>query len=367
MNKTLKNLITALIVVIIVGLIFSPRINEYFQSSLEKKGTKNSLQENNDKPKETSVDASIVQFMPLNEIVSSSGTLLPNEEVEIHSEIPGRVIELHIQEGSQVKKGMVLVKINDDDLRARLKKLEYNKKLAEDNETRQKILFQKEAISKSEFDIAVNTVNTISADIEDLNAQLLKTSIKAPFSGKIGFKHISEGSYITPATTITNIVSTNPIKLEFSVPSKYAESVKNGTKIQFTTEIKDKIFEGTVYAINPKIDENTRTLQIRAIAKNPNGELVPGSFAKVSILLKQKNEALQIPTESIITDASGSIVYKINNGKAIYSNIRIGIRGEKYVEVLEGLSLGDTLVVSGVVQLRPNTPVKINQMVQPEK
>jgi membrane fusion protein (multidrug efflux system) len=363
MNKSVKKLISTLIVLIILSLVFYPRIKELLKKPENLNGdVGSSPSQEKSSMKATAVEASIVSFLPLNEIVSSTGTILPNEEVEIHTEIPGRITYLNISEGAQVEKGTILLKINDDDLKARLKKLEYNKKLAEDNELRQKILFQKEAISKSEFDIAVNSVNTISADIEDLNAQIKKTTIRAPFSGKLGFRFVSEGSYITPSSVITNIVNTNPIKLEFSIPSKYAGDVKIGTKIQFTTESSSGNFEGKVYAVNPVIDNNTRTLQIRAIAPNPKGHLVPGAFARVSIILQQKNEAMQIPTESIITDATGSKVYKIVNGEAIYTTIRIGVRGEKLVEVLDGLNIGDTLVVSGVVQLRPNSPVKINKI-----
>lgn len=360
MKKPAKSLLWGIISVFILGIIFYPRIKEIFQD----KEKANPMAANGPAGamKPTSVDVTLVDLKPLNEIVSSTGTILPSEEVEIHPEIAGRITYLNLTEGAQVEKGTVLIRINDDDLKARLKKLQYNKKLAEDNEARQKVLFEKEAISKSEFDIAVNSVNTISADIEDLNAQILKTNIKAPFSGKLGFKYVSQGSYITPSTKITSIVSTNPVKLEFSIPSKYANEVKKGSTVEFTTENSEEIFQGKVYAINPVIDNNTRTLQIRALAENSKGKLVPGAFAKVNILLQQKNDALQIPTESIITDATGSKVYKIENGEAIYTSIRIGVRGEKLVEVLDGLQKGDTLVVSGVVQLRPNSPISIHKI-----
>ena len=266
MSKITKNILTVLIILLIVAGIFYPKLKAFFKPKDEKEKKELATKAKGGK---TSVIVTVVSPTRLDDLVNSNGTILPNEEVEVRSEISGRIVTLNIREGDRVRKGTTLLRINDEDLQARLKKLGFNKKLAEDNEARQKKLLDKEAISQREYDIAVNSVNTISADIEDLAAQIQKMTLKAPFDGTIGFRFVSLGSYISPTTKIATLTNTNPAKIEFAVPAKYSSIVRKGGKIEFKVESSEQNYVGTVYAIDPKIDPDTRTLQIRAIAPNP--------------------------------------------------------------------------------------------------
>lgn len=364
MNKITKTLVSLLIILFVVGLAFYPKIKKSYFTD-EKAGSKKEKEKGpGGKGGKTAVIVSVVKSTRLDDMITSTGSILPNEEVEIHSEIAGRIIQLNIQEGDNVQKGTILFRINDDDLQARLKKLGYNKKLAEDNEARQKVLLQKEAISQREYDIAVNSVNTISADIEDLKAQIIKTTVRAPFSGTIGFRYVSIGSYISPSTKIATLTNTNPAKIEFSIPAKYASAIKKGNTIEFETENESKTFIGKVYAIDPKIDAQTRTLQIRALSPNPGNKLVAGAFAKVNLILKSKGSAILIPTEAVIPEAKGSKVFVVKNGKSVPTKVLLGTRGEKTVEILSGLKLGDTLITNGIIQVKPDGEVEIKEVVE---
>jgi len=370
MNKFTKTIISFTAIILILGLAFYPKIKKTFSASESKDNMKGKEKEKGGpggpggKGGKTAVIVTVVKSTKLDDILSSTGSILPNEEVEIRSEIAGRIILLNIKEGDNIQKGTVLLRINDDELQARLKKLGFNKKLAEDNEGRQKVLLQKEAISQREYDIAVNSVNTISADIEDLKSQILKTTLKAPFAGKVGFRYVSMGSYISPATKIATLTNTNPAKIEFSIPAKYATAIRQGSTIEFTTENEQKTFTGKVYAIDPKIDPLTRTLQIRALSANPSNLLVPGAYAKVNLILKSKGSAILIPTESVIPEAKGSKVFLVKNGKSVPQKVELGTRGERTVEILSGLSIGDTLITNGIIQVKPDGDVEIKEVIQ---
>ena len=366
MNKSTRNVITVVVIFLILGIAFYPKIKKLTAEPDKKEAGKDKGGKGGPGGKggKTAVVVTVVKETRLDDMISSTGSILPNEEVEIHSEIAGRIIQLAIKEGDLVQKGTVLFKINDDDLQARLKKLSFNKKLAEDNEARQKVLLQKEAISQREYDIAVNSVNTIEADIEDLKVQISKCTVKAPFSGTIGFRYVSLGSYISPSTKIATLTSSNPVKIEFSIPAKYASAIRKGNNIEFTTENEEKSFNGKVYAIDPKIDPQTRTLQIRALSPNPNNKLVPGAFAKIDLILKTKGSAIMIPTESVIPEAKGSKVFVVVNGKSVPRPVVLGTRGEKSVEILSGINKGDTLITNGIIQVKPDGEVEIKEVVE---
>ena len=365
MSKVTKNLITTFIIILIVLGIFYPKLKSFLKPN-DEKNKKETLGSGKDAKgaSKTSVIVMIVSATRLDDLVNTNGTILPNEEVEIRSEISGRIVTLNIKEGDFVRKGTTLLHINDEDLQARLRKLGFNKKLAEDNEARQKKLLEKEAISQREYDIAVNSVNTVSADMEDLSAQIQKMTLKAPFDGTIGFRFVSQGSYISPTTKIATLTNTNPAKIEFAIPAKYSSIVRVGSKIDFNVENSEQKFVGTVYAIDPKIDPDTRTLQIRAISPNATHKLIPGSFARVELVLKSKGSALMIPTEAIIPEQKGNKVFIVQHGKAIPVKVKLGNRGDKNVEVLSGLSIGDTLITTGIMQVKPDGEVDIREVIK---
>ncbi|WP_246439846.1 efflux RND transporter periplasmic adaptor subunit [Rhabdobacter roseus] len=309
------------------------------------------------------VSVMVVEPARLDEVVKTTGTVLANEEVEIRSEVSGKITQLSLREGQNVQKGTILLKINDDDLQAQLKKLEYSKKLAEDNEFRQRRLLEKEAISQREYDISLTSVKTIEADIENITALLAKTTIRAPFAGRIGLRYVSEGSYITPSTRVTMLTSVNPAKVEFSIPAKYADNIRVNSRIIYQTESSESTHNGTVYAIDPQIDPQTRTLQVRALSPNPKGELIPGSFARIELIIGSKGMAISVPTEAVIPEQNGHKVFVVRNGKAQPQVVEVGVRGESTVEISRGLNAGDTLITTGILQVKPEGAVEIREVI----
>lgn len=288
-----------------------------------------------------------------------AGTIEANEQVDIRSEVSGLVTDIQFNEGTNVSKGKVLVKINDLELQAQLSQALTRQKLAQETEYRAGKLLEKEAISKEEYDVALSELRSLQSQTQLIRAQLAKTLIRAPFSGKIGLRTISAGEYITPASNIARLVSTNPVKILFSIPEKYAGTIKLNTQISFTVAGSNTPYSGTVYAIEPGIDMSTRTLQLKAKASNNNGELLPGSFAKIDLPLSNVNDAILVPTESIIPVLQGKKVYISSNGKAKEILVETGTRTDKSVLILSGLNIGDTVLTSGIMSLKNDIPVKV--------
>lgn len=303
------------------------------------------------------VDYLVAGLSASDQSIFSTGTVIPNEEVELKSEVNGRLISLKLQEGTYVKKGQLIAKLQDEDLRAQLKKVAFEEALANQIEARQKKLLDINAISKEEYEISVNKIKTLSADKELLEVQLRKTVITAPFNGKIGFKNISEGAYITPATIIGTLVQTNPIKIDFTIPEKYASMIRGGQSITFLRDGSQKSYTATVVAIDPKVDENLRTLTIRAKATNNGGDLLPGMFVRVNLNLGTER-SIMVPTDAVIPVLDGKKVYVMRNGKATDAMIKTGLRNERNVQVVEGLQIGDTVITSGIISLKDGTAVK---------
>ena len=307
------------------------------------------------------VNAHVVKTEQLDDRIFTSGTLLANDEVELRSELTGKAIKIYFEEGSKVAAGQLLVKINDVELQAQLQREKYRQELGMQREERQRQLLKGNLVSQETYDVALNELNTIKAGIELINAQIEKTEIRAPFAGQIGLKYVSDGSYITPSTRIATLQSTNPVKVDFSIPEKYAGEIRRGAKVTFGIQGLKSTYQGTVYAIEPRIDQVTRTVQIRATSPNPNGELIPGAFAEVELVLRTIPAALTLPAQALIPELSGHKIFLYRGGVVESRAIEIGIRTSSTVQITKGVQPGDTVLTSGILQVRPGSPVNIVQ------
>lgn len=311
-------------------------------------------------PSKTPVGAVIAVAKDLSNTISVSGTILPNESVELRVESSGIVSKLYFKEGQNVKKGELLLTLDDEELQAQLQKVKSNKKLYADNEFRQRQLLKKEAISQEEYDRALNELNTILADLRLIEAQIADTKIMAPFDGTLGLRQISEGAYLTPASLITQLYNIDPVKIEFAIPGKFSNIIKVGSEVSYTVDASDKIFQGEVYAIEPQIDPTTRTLKIRAISPNNAGEVRPGQFAKIELVLGEKANALLVPSGAVVPILNGNVVYVARGGQAEEINVKTGLRTDREIEILDGLIPGDTVIVSGLLQIRKGSLVTVS-------
>ena len=347
----IKYLIYALLTIGIIGFI-GYRITENKSNSGDSKDPKG-------KGKSMIVNGMVVKYETFDNNLSLSGSIEANEQVEIRSEVSGIVEGIYFQEGSNVSKGQVLFKVNDIELRAQLRQTSTREGLASENERRAKLLLQKEAISQEEYDLARADLKSAQAQSQLIKAQIAKTSVRAPFSGKIGLRSISPGTYITPAILVAKLVNTGKLKITFSIPEKYASQVKPNSTLTFKVAGSDEKHTAQVYAIEPAVAVATRTLQVRAIAENKGGKLLPGTFADVELPLDIIKDAIVVPTEAIIPIQNGKKVFISNNGQAKEVMIETATRTDASILVLSGLKAGDTVITSGVMSLKNETPVKV--------
>ncbi len=352
-----KSLITGSIVVVIVLLLAIPKLGWFSSKSDggEAKGGPGG-------PPPLPVEAIVVHPEKLDNKLVVTGSVLANESLELRSEISGKITKIAFQEGSKVKKGDVLIQINDEEIVAQLLKQKHNQKLNEDNEFRQRKLLEKDAISQEEYDNALNRLNTTVADVQLLQAQLSKTRITAPFDGTIGLRYVSEGAYLSPNTAIATLYNNTPAKIEFAIPSRYSGAVAAGKEIYFKIEGDTLRHNGKVYAIEPRIDQDTRTLRLRALADNKNGSLLPGQFVELDLILATINNAILIPTEAVVPEQAGKKVFVLSNGQVKETRIETGIRRNTDLEVTSGLHPGDTVLTTGILQLKEGMNVQITAL-----
>jgi membrane fusion protein, multidrug efflux system len=304
----------------------------------------------------------VVRTRPLTENIEMPGTLLPFETTEIRPEISGRIVALNIPEGRVVSKGILLAKLFDGDLQAQLKKLQVQLSIAEKTVERQKALLEISGISQQEYDLSQLEANNLSADIEMVRVNIGKTRIIAPYTGKIGLKNISLGAYVTPTNILTTISQVDELKLEFTVPEKYSENMRKGRQVSFTVDGLDKKYNATIMATESTIEANTRSLRVRAVVKGQQAELVAGGFAKVSLELSHAEEPIVIPTQAVIPQARDKKVIVYRNGTPEFKVVSTGIRDSTFVQVLEGLNVGDTVVTTALLAIRPDSKVSLTKV-----
>ncbi|MCD0469891.1 efflux RND transporter periplasmic adaptor subunit [Flavobacterium sp. JAS] len=346
-----KNLIYALLIIVLGGFIAYRVVSNKSKNDESKKF--------GDKDAPTTVTGIVVNTSTFDNNLSLSGSIEANEQIEIRSEVSGIVEGIYFTEGSFVNKGQVLFKVNDIELKAQLRQAVTKEGLAGENERRAKLLLQKEAISQEEFDVANADYASMKAQTQLIRAQIAKTSVKAPFSGKIGLRSISPGTYITPTILVAKLVNTGKLKITFSIPEKYASQVKSDATIDFSVSGSDQVYSAKIYAIEPEVAVATRTLQVRAIADNIDGKLFPGTFADVKLPLNIIKDAIVVPSEAIVPIQDGKKVYIANMGKAKEVKVDATTRTDASILILSGLKAGDTLITSGVMSLKNDAPIKV--------
>lgn len=303
----------------------------------------------------------VVEYSKLVNDLSANGTILASDEVSLQPEVSGRVVFLRINEGETVSKGTLLMKINDADLKAQVQKSKAQLKIAQTNLKRLAVLLKINGVAQAEYDAADNQVNNIIADIELLQVQIAKTELRAPFTGKLGLRNISLGAYVTPQTIVASLQNISQLKMDVTLPERYAITIHTGDVMECTVAGIEKPFLAKAYAIEPQIDEATRNLKIRAILLNPSKLLLPGAYVKVALKLKDTPNAIMIPSNTLIMDDKSTKIVIADSSKAKFIDVEIGVRTASDVQILSGLHPGDTVLTSGLLQVKPGMPVKISK------
>jgi membrane fusion protein (multidrug efflux system) len=273
---------------------------------------------------------------------------------------------LFFKEGTHVKKGDLLAKINDKPLQAELKKLEAQLPLAQGRVFRQETLLDRQAVSQEAFEQVTTELEKLKADVEFIRARIQQTELRAPFDGIIGLRQVSEGAYVTPQTMIVNLTKISPLKIEFSVNERLATDVRPGTKIKFMlqeTSGLNVMYDAVVYAVESKLALETRTLKARALYPNTDESILSGRYLSVSITRNEISDALVIPSEAITLEMGKHIAYVYKGGTARATDITTGLRTESHTQILDGLHPGDTVITTGVMQLRQGMRVTIDNLI----
>ena len=314
------------------------------------------------KGKVLNVRAVRMQQQDLSDALYVSGSLLPDEEVNLTFETSGKITEIYFKQGAFVRKGQLLAKINDASLQAQLKKLEVQLKLYQDRLYRQNALLEKEAVSKEAYQEAETSLATLEAEIELVKANIAHTELRAPFDGVIGLRSVSQGAYASQSTPVACITKINPLKVEFSVPERYATQIQAGSPLTFTMEGDLRERNAKVYALDSRVDDATRTIKVRAHYDNSNGALVPGRYVNVTLTTSQYANTLAVPSEAVVSEMGIDKVFLYKEGKAQPVEIQKGVRTADKVQVLDGLSVGDTVIVSGTMQIRTGQKVTLDEV-----
>ncbi|MCB0637472.1 MAG: efflux RND transporter periplasmic adaptor subunit [Lewinella sp.] len=304
------------------------------------------------------VDYVVLRPQPVANQLSLTGTLLASESADLSPQIAGLIKTISFREGDWVRAGQELVKLDDRQYLAQQQKLNAQLETARKDLERKEQLLAINGISQAEVDNAELLIASLEADLLALDVTLDYTIIRAPFNGQIGLRSVSPGVYLSAGSPVIRLVQTNPLRLEFNVPERYAGEIREGQPVRFTVAGRDETFQGQVYAAEAVIDEASRALRIRARVPNPDGELIAGAFADIELTLDSIPNALLAPTEAVIPQLNEQAVFQVKGGKAVETKVRTGIRLTRHVQIREGLEAGDTIMVSGLLQARDGLDVK---------
>lgn len=308
------------------------------------------------------VETVVLEPETLDYKIRTSGSLQAIETVDLRTEIPGQIARISFEEGGTVQSGSLLLKINDRELQAEKQRAQYRLNLAELREERQARLLERGGVSQQEYDVTLNEVNVIRSEIDLIEARLEKTEIRAPFDGLIGLKDVSPGSFLSSESLIARVHETDPIVIDFSIPERYVYAVDRGDEIRYTIQGRDSTFTGRVYALEPQIDRETRTLRVRARSDNPDHLLRPGSFANIELILESQSNALMVTSESVVPSFERTLLFRYRNGVVEETEITTGLRTERAVQITDGVAPGDTILTTGILQVRPGMEVDVTSV-----
>ena len=363
MKPALRTVLWVVVSLAVIAVLAIPKITPLFHAKASERSAAGPSKGGKAGGSKAPLKVSVFTVRPakLSETVSATGSLLADEGVELQAETNGKVVSIRFTEGARVRKGDLLVKLNDADLVATHARATYRKELAVLRERRIKQLLKQGVARQEEYDTALNELHVQDAEIDLAQAQIAKTEIHAPFDGVVGLRYVSEGSFVNAATRIATLQRLDRLKIDFSIPEKYAARVQVGNPIAFTAAGASIKIAGRIYALDPRVDSSTRTVLIRAICANPDGRLLPGTFANVVVTLAEVADALMVPAVAVVPGLEQQNVFILKDGKVERRAVQTGTRMENTVHILSGLAAGDVVITSGLQQMRPGQEVVVDE------
>ncbi|MBI3527752.1 MAG: efflux RND transporter periplasmic adaptor subunit [Betaproteobacteria bacterium] len=306
------------------------------------------------------VKAEAVRISRISDDVSAVGSLLAEESVIIRPEIDGRIVGLHFQEGQAVSAGTRLVTIDSTEYEAQTAAQRADLKTEEQRLVRTKELYEQHFISKDALDVQVGNVARLKAHVDEAESRVAKTVIRAPFSGILGLRQVSPGAYVKAGSDIVRLENVSSIKVDFRIPENYLSKIRPSQEISVRLDAyPGEEFKGRVYAVEPVVDERTRTIAMRARIPNKGFKLKPGMFVRVVITLESRPNAVVIPEQAIWPQGKDSFVFRVVDGKAALTKVDIGNRAPGTVEILKGLAANDMVITDGQMKLKDGAPVSV--------
>lgn len=316
----------------------------------------------------SSVEVIDVQHEHWQARVAAVGTLTARDGIDVSNEVEGIIETIHVASGEHVAEGDLLVTLNDDVEQADLVSLQAQESLARANFDRVNRMWKKKTISETEFDNASSNLQVAQANLVQIQARLAKKSIRAPFAGVLGIRNVSKGQYVPPGTKLFTLQDHDVLYADFSVPEGHFPEISRGLEVHFKVSASPgKVFVGSVEAVDAKVDEATRNINIRALLQNDEGLLLPGMYADIYLVLDKPTQRLVVPSTSIVFSSFGDSVFIVrqnDEGQSVAQRVQVIIgeqRGDQ-VEITEGLQGDEQVVQAGTSKLRNNTPVVVNQL-----
>lgn len=304
-----------------------------------------------------SVDVIIATEESVSNPFECNGSVLAGESVELHAEASGRLILLNMTDGGSVRKGDLLAKVNDAEWQAQLRQQLTQLDLAKKNKARFEKMISINGVNQADYDNAMSQVAALEAAVDITKALIEKSEVRAPFDGRLGLRTVSPGAYVTPQTVLGSIQENGPVKIDFNLPEQILSHVKIGSEI--TVKGSDGVSRtATIRALDAQINPQTRNVKARAVLKQ--GTLTPGGY--VNVFLDDPMRGILVPTQCVIPDATGNKVLRVQDGKGVFVPVKTGSRNDKVVEIQDGLQPGDSIVVVGVLFVRPNSPVTVRSV-----
>ncbi|MGM0613564.1 MAG: efflux RND transporter periplasmic adaptor subunit [Bacteroidota bacterium] len=321
-----------------------------------------STQQNQSRQNKTPVSGYLAEFENFTTEKQFTGNLLAFEETGIRTPVSGHVVNIHFREGEQVEKGELLVEIDNRHWKAQKQGVEAELAAAQNRLKRNRKLIDVEGVSQEEVEQSESEVNRLKARIEELEVYIDRSQIRAPFRGQLGMRNFSPGAYLSQGDLITRLVQNDRLKVSFDIPAKDRHLVKKDQKVTIIGSSKKDSIQAKVYSSDPEISTSSRSAEIRAAFDNKNRLFTPGNFVNVLLKISQSDQTLLIPATAVTPELNTKVIYIADNGKARRQEVTIGARTPRRVEILSGLSDGDTVITSGLMMINDGSPIRVNDV-----
>ncbi len=301
--------------------------------------------------------------------VLATGAVEAIQFVELRPEIPGRLMEILAREGTEVRRGTPLFKVDDAELRAIVAQLEAERDVAAQALQRTRELIALNAASEADLENAEATFRSREAQLELQQVRLERTLVRAPFRGVVGERFVSVGDYVNTTTRLTTLQTADPQRVAFQVPERYAARIEVGQNVDFRVAAVERRFSGRVDFVDPVVQVPARTILVKAQVANPDRVLLPGMFVEARLVVEVRPEAIVVPEDAILPLEGRNFVWVVEEGRADRREVELGVRTPGFVEIRQGMSPGEQVVVGGLQQLRegaPVTPILVQRGLQPQ-